>query len=87
MVNSHDMELRLKYYAYRFSNYRERPIVANEYELHESYPGSTRSQSISSIVKETIADHNECTIYENHTCTQSDADDDFKEDDDVEKKE
>ena len=74
-------------YTYRINSYCERPIITNEYELQESYPGSIRSQSISSIVKETIPDYSECTIYDNHSCTQSDADDDFKEGDDIEKKE
>ena len=57
----------------RSNNSRGRPIhiTVNEYELDESYPGSIRSQSRSSIEKETEASYIDCTVYENPTIDQS----------------
>ena len=50
----------------------ERPIIPNEYELHESYPESIRSQSrASKELKEMEADL-ECTIYGNHMVQEED---------------
>ena len=72
---------------YRINNSRGRPIdlIVNEYELDESYPGSIRSQSRSSIEKETEASGIDCTVYENRTNTQTEASD--MEEDESEKKE
>ena len=62
-------------YSYRLNYSHGRPVdlIVNEYELDESYPGSIRSPSRSSIEKETEASYIDCTVYENPTIAQSEA--------------
>ena len=72
---------------HRFIHHHDRPIIVNEYELDESYSGSIRSPSRSSIEKETEADDLEFTIYENRLSTESEVGGTSEEENESEKKE
>lgn len=74
-------------FLHRFIHHHDRPIIVNEYELDESYPGSIRSQSRSSIEKETEANELECTIYDNRISTESEVGGTSQEENECEKKE